>query len=85
MSYTNFLGHDQVRYLEVIDAMLCQLMARLWAAEANGEGTFAICVTADHSTPVLFGDHSLEPVPFAIARLRCGFAPCSRLTAKSEC
>ena len=31
---------------------------------------FALCVTGDHSTPVVFGDHSHEPVPFALAHAR---------------
>ncbi len=31
---------------------------------------FAICITGDHSTPVAYGDHSHDPVPFAIARVR---------------
>lgn len=31
---------------------------------------FSICVTGDHSTPVIFGDHSHEPVPFAVAHVR---------------
>eukprot|EP00271_Cylindrocystis_brebissonii_P020984 TRINITY_DN7296_c0_g1_i1.p1 TRINITY_DN7296_c0_g1~~TRINITY_DN7296_c0_g1_i1.p1 ORF type:complete len:480 (-),score=91.07 TRINITY_DN7296_c0_g1_i1:277-1716(-) len=30
---------------------------------------FALCVTGDHSTPVLYGDHSYEPVPFSICSL----------------
>lgn len=30
---------------------------------------YAVCVTGDHSTPVVFGDHSHEPVPFAVARV----------------
>jgi hypothetical protein len=30
---------------------------------------FMVVVTGDHSTPVLFGDHSLEPVPFAVAHV----------------
>lgn len=30
----------------------------------------SIVVTGDHSTPVQFGDHSHEPVPFAIAHVR---------------
>jgi 2,3-bisphosphoglycerate-independent phosphoglycerate mutase len=30
---------------------------------------YAVCVTGDHSTPVLFGDHSHEPVPVALARV----------------
>lgn len=30
---------------------------------------FAVVVTGDHSTPVMFGDHSHEPVPVAIAHV----------------
>ncbi|KAK9901638.1 hypothetical protein WJX75_006034 [Coccomyxa subellipsoidea] len=67
-------GHDRqavlkVRYLEAVDAMVGQLIRRLWEAEASGRGRYSVCVTSDHSTPVEFGDHSHEPVPFAIARL----------------
>lgn len=50
--------------------MLRQLIRRLHEAEAAGHGQYAICVTGDHSTPVLFGDHSHEPVPFTIAHVR---------------
>jgi 2,3-bisphosphoglycerate-independent phosphoglycerate mutase len=27
-----------------------------------------ICITGDHSTPVRYGDHSHEPVPFLVGR-----------------
>lgn len=60
----------QVRYLEAVDVMARQLVARLAAAEAAGRGRFAVCVTGDHSTPVVFGDHSHEPVPLALAHIR---------------
>lgn len=60
----------QVRYLEVVDAMVAQLVRLLWRAEARGDGRYSLLVTGDHSTPVEFGDHSHEPVPVAIARLR---------------
>ena len=57
---------------EAVDGMLAQLIRRLWEAEAAaGDGQrFTIVVTGDHSTPVMFGDHSHEPVPFAIAHVR---------------
>lgn len=31
------------------------------------ETQYSILITGDHSTPVMFGDHSHEPVPIAIA------------------
>ncbi|KAL4518101.1 hypothetical protein Ndes2526B_g01464 [Nannochloris sp. 'desiccata'] len=84
-------GHDRavdlkVRYLEVVDTMVGQLLRLLWQAERkyevdlkDGENNdekklqqqkFTVVVTGDHSTPVEFGDHSNEPVPFAIAHVR---------------
>ena len=60
----------QVKYLEVVDVMVGQLLRRLAEAEAQGAYRFAMCVTGDHSTPALFGDHSHEPVPLAIAHVR---------------
>ena len=60
----------QVGYLEVVDAMVAQLVRRLWEAECQGKGPFSICITGDHSTPVEFGDHSHEPVPIAMADIR---------------
>lgn len=60
----------QVGYLEVVDAMVGQLVKQLWQAETEGRGPFTICITGDHSTPVEYGDHSHEPVPLAIAQIR---------------
>jgi 2,3-bisphosphoglycerate-independent phosphoglycerate mutase len=62
-------SHVQPRFLESVDVMVRQLVARLWADEAAGGGPYALAVTGDHSTPVAFGDHSHEPVPFAVAHL----------------
>jgi hypothetical protein len=96
----------QVKYLEVVDVMVGQLLRRLADAEetssassaqqqqqlsalqpaaggdrptAGADGAapasdahaagFAVCVTGDHSTPVVFGDHSHEAVPFVVARV----------------
>lgn len=60
--------------------MVGQMIRRLWEAEqqqcASSDGLFqepqcfTIVVTGDHSTPVMFGDHSHEPVPFAVAHVR---------------
>eukprot|EP00250_Pteridium_aquilinum_P012894 c21010_g1_i2 orf=41-1498(+) len=67
-------GHDKatmlkVAALESIDKMIGQLARLLWEAECCGTAKFSICVTGDHSTPVEYGDHSYEPVPFAICHL----------------
>lgn len=37
--------------------------------EESGDRLF-VCVTGDHSTPVNYGDHSPEPIPFSIAAVR---------------
>lgn len=93
-----------MKYLEVVDAMVGQLLRRLADAAAAGASSaqqplqpaarqpsadsgpapfgnaaapaadtgaagFAVCVTGDHSTPVVFGDHSHEAVPFVVARV----------------
>ncbi|GLC37821.1 hypothetical protein PLESTB_001480100 [Pleodorina starrii] len=68
-------GHDRmvqnkVRFLEVVDRLVGQMLRRLWAAEAAGCGRYLLVLAGDHSTPVMFGDHSNEPVPFAIAGVR---------------
>ena len=69
-------AHDRnvpyrVAYLQAADALLRQLLARLWAHQAACQGgtRYVVCVTGDHSTPVLYGDHSNEPVPLAVAHL----------------
>ena len=44
-----------------------------------------VAVTGDHSTPVLLGDHSCEPVPVSIAKkTACGSQPRDGLTKFSE-
>ena len=74
----------QVNYEEVVDRMVGQLLRLLWQAERAGRGRYSLVVTGDHSTPVEFGDHSHEPVPFAIARVRdvVSGEPCQRLNAR---
>lgn len=67
-------GHDKattlkVAALESIDKMIGQLARLLWEAEHCSTAKFSICVTGDHSTPVEYGDHSFEPVPFTICHL----------------
>jgi len=66
-------GHDRsvglkVRFLQDVDNMISRLLSNLSLNEKQGN-SFSICITGDHSTPVLSGDHSFEPVPFAIAKV----------------
>lgn len=68
-------GHDKasllkVKGLEAIDRAVRQLAKLLWQAESTGRFEYYLCVTGDHSTPVEYGDHSFEPVPFALCRLK---------------
>ncbi|KAG8093162.1 hypothetical protein GUJ93_ZPchr0012g21300 [Zizania palustris] len=68
-------GHDKaiklkVLGLEAVDQAIGQLARILWEAERSGQYQYFLCVTGDHSTPVEYGDHSFEPVPFALCRLR---------------
>ncbi|KAF5456999.1 hypothetical protein F2P56_021139 [Juglans regia] len=68
-------GHDKaslfkVKALEAVDRAIGQLIRLLWEAESTGNFKFFLCVTGDHSTPVEYGDHSFEPVPFAMCRLK---------------
>ncbi|KAK2970786.1 hypothetical protein RJ640_012114 [Escallonia rubra] len=68
-------GHDKasifkVKGLEAVDRAIGQLARLLWQAESAGNFQFSLCVTGDHSTPVEYGDHSFEPVPFSLCRLQ---------------
>ncbi|KAL6521679.1 hypothetical protein OROGR_018248 [Orobanche gracilis] len=68
-------GHDKAstfksKGLEAVDRAIGQLAKLLWQAESAGTFQFYICVTGDHSTPVEYGDHSFEPVPFTLCRLK---------------
>ncbi|EYU39361.1 hypothetical protein ABFS82_11G093700 [Erythranthe guttata] len=68
-------GHDKAsifkaKGLEAVDRAIGQLAKLLWQAETGGDFQYYICVTGDHSTPVEYGDHSFEPVPFALCRLK---------------
>ncbi|KAM9965603.1 hypothetical protein ACTFIR_005774 [Dictyostelium discoideum] len=67
-------GHDKnaplkIDFLEKIDKMLHFIISQLAIAQNENKGNFTICLTGDHSTPVLTGDHSYEPVPFTICKV----------------
>lgn len=65
-------GAGKVGYLEALDQMVRQLVRRLSDVEQEDAARFVVCVTGDHSTPVVFGDHSHEPIPFVMSHVRCG-------------
>ena len=65
-------GHDgnaalKRDLIEAADAMVGQLLRRLWEAEQREGKRYFVCCTGDHTTPAVVTDHSHEPVPFAIA------------------
>ena len=58
----------KIDFIKLISkAKLCCFQGE--AGDAGGR-RFAVAVTGDHSTPAIYGDHSHEPVPFAIAHVR---------------
>ncbi|KAI0498836.1 hypothetical protein KFK09_019731 [Dendrobium nobile] len=68
-------GHDKasmlkVRALESVDKAIAQLARLLWQVEKSANFEYYLCITGDHSTPVEYGDHSFEPVPFSLCKLR---------------
>jgi 2,3-bisphosphoglycerate-independent phosphoglycerate mutase len=81
------LPHWQVKFLEVLDCMIGHILVRLFDAEQQQQQQqYVICVTGDHSTPVVFGDHSHEPVPFAVAKVGGGGAAvCSAVQGLLPC
>ncbi|CEI87497.1 hypothetical protein RMCBS344292_01908 [Rhizopus microsporus] len=64
-------GHDKdvqkkIYYFERIDEMIGTVVQTL---EQRKDESYTVIVTGDHTTPVLYGDHSCEPVPFCITNL----------------
>lgn len=55
--------------MEAVDRAIGQLAKLLWQTQSAGKFKYFLCVTGDHSTPVEYGDHSFEPVPFTLCRL----------------
>lgn len=64
-------------FLSALDLMLGQLVKRLHSAASSTGARYFVAVTGDHSTPVEYGDHSYEPVPFSIASVRWQISQCA--------
>ncbi|KAJ5066644.1 cofactor-independent phosphoglycerate mutase [Anaeramoeba ignava] len=70
---TDDSSHDHLpklksELIEKADKMLRNLLETLYEDEKskNHKTEYYVVVTGDHSTPANYGDHSCEPVPFAI-------------------
>eukprot|EP00823_Brevimastigomonas_motovehiculus_P001397 TRINITY_DN11918_c0_g1_i1.p1 TRINITY_DN11918_c0_g1~~TRINITY_DN11918_c0_g1_i1.p1 ORF type:complete len:484 (-),score=52.83 TRINITY_DN11918_c0_g1_i1:428-1879(-) len=69
-------GHDKdikkkVFFLKKCDSMLGDILRKLaFAQRQNRSREFLLVLTGDHSTPVMHGDHSPEPVPLAVCLVR---------------
>ena len=48
------------------------------------DNTYIICITGDHSTPVEYGDHSCEPVPFLVSHINSTLSPDEVSTIKFD-
>ncbi|OZJ05767.1 hypothetical protein BZG36_01326 [Bifiguratus adelaidae] len=57
--------HRKIHFLQEIDHVLGRVVKQLEQMQVP----VVITLTGDHSTPVLYGDHSYEPVPVTMARL----------------
>jgi len=60
-------GHDKsvekkVEMIEKVDKALGEFL------ELTKDLSLIVCVTGDHTTPVMLGDHTYEAVPFLVAR-----------------
>jgi hypothetical protein len=60
---------------------MCVFMSA--CVQAQPDVKFSILVTGDHSTPVMFGDHSHEPVPLAYADVADVVASLGKDTVRS--
>ncbi len=63
-------GHDKnlelkMKFYQKIDQMIERLIKGLLVCE----GEYVLCLTGDHTTPIRTGDHTFEPVPFAISSI----------------
>lgn len=61
-------AHDRniarrIEWLEKIDA---QLIAPIIDTARRANERIAVIITGDHASPVIYGDHSCEPVPFVV-------------------
>jgi 2,3-diphosphopglycerate-independent phosphoglycerate mutase len=78
-------GHDKdlhikVQQLEKTDLAIGKMFEKLRKIGTD----VIICVTGDHTTPVRYGDHSHEPVPFVMGHLN-GIPECDSKFDEISC
>lgn len=71
-------GHDRdvakkVHFIEKADEMIARIIRGV-QEQLDVDQEVTIVVTGDHTTPVKYGDHTFEPVPVAIARVKSAHA-----------
>ena len=64
-------GHDKnmkikIEQLEKIDKAVAILIEKL-NNKSDQQNQYIVCITGDHTTPIIVGDHTYEPVPIAIS------------------
>lgn len=66
---TDDAGHDQSSKIKIEQFEKCDVMVRTFidSIKEDTENEYIICVTGDHTTPTLSGDHTYEPVPVLLS------------------
>lgn len=60
---------SQIHFIEKADEMIARIVSGV-KEQFGDKQDVTIVVTGDHTTPVKYGDHTFEPVPLAIARVK---------------
>jgi 2,3-diphosphopglycerate-independent phosphoglycerate mutase len=78
-------GHDKDLQIKIAQIEKSdQAIGSLFAGLRDKPFDTVVCVTGDHTTPVKYGDHSHEPVPFVVGSMR-GKQVCESTFDEIEC
>lgn len=61
--------YPKIYFIEKADEMIARIVTGV-QQQLGDAVDVTIVVTGDHTTPVKYGDHTFEPVPVAIARVK---------------
>lgn len=68
-------GHDKSEKLKLEFYMKVEIMiGSIFEGLEKDNDEYIVCLTGDHTTPIKSGDHTFEPVPFAITSLGAALA-----------